>query len=375
MKYAPYVLALVVLVGAAYLYTRPAELTGPTIKVGVATILSGDLASFGPHNVNAASLAIEDINASGGINGQALELVVADTACDGKTGLNAIQKLVNADGVKYIVGPTCSNASLAGAPVVNERQVVYITPATGGENIDKAGEFVFRVGNADALVGVDVARAMKQLGFSKVAVIAEVTDYTLSIKNAFTKEAQLLELPVVMSEEFQPGTVDFKTLAAKAKSSAPEAILVASQSGIGGAHFIKQIREQGVDSKIFADFTFVLNEDAKKIVGSFEGTYFAAPAYNEGDARTDNFLARYEEKFGTKPLVPFLATGTYDSVMMTAEAIRAVGDDTAKVQQWLLTNIKNYDGLSGVFSFDAEGNSDRGFSIKQIVGDATIDVK
>ncbi|HEY0908405.1 MAG TPA: ABC transporter substrate-binding protein [Candidatus Paceibacterota bacterium] len=345
------------------------------IKLGVSTILSSDWAALGQNIVNASKLAVEEINARGGIDGRTVELVIEDAGLDSKAGLSAAQKLVNVDKVKYIIGGTSSNGTMAAAPVVNQGKAVYLTPVTGGSNVDNAGDYVFRTANSDLLAGRDLASAAFRLGYKNVATISEVTEYTLDIKKTFEASFKELGGMIASSEEFQPGTSDFRTIVAKVKASKPDATLVLSQTGTGGAKFIKQAREAGIVVPLFSDFTFITNGDAKGIVGSFEGAYFADPAYDANSATTIAFFKKYKDAYKADPLIPFHAASAYDSIMMIADAIDAVGDNSAKVQTWLSTKVQDRKGLMGTYSIDAKGNSDLGFVIKQVKGDKFVEVK
>ncbi len=362
-------LILVVVAWAVYNQDSKQDANEP-IKIGVSTILTGDFAALGENIVNTARLAVDEINVGGGINGRPLELYIQDAGLDSKTGLSAAQKLVNVDGVKYIIGGTTSNGTLAAAPLMNEQKVIYMTPVTGGTNVDTAGEYVFRVANGDSLAGRDLANGAVKLGFKKVVLVTEVTEYTLDIKKSFI---QTYNGNIVINEDFQPGTTDFRTLVAKVAATKPDAIVVLSQTGVAGAHFVKQSRDAGVSVPIFTDFTFVANTAAKEIVGSFEGVYFTDPAFGADEKITKEVFARYKAKYGTAPFIGFHAASTYDSVMMLADALRAVGDDSERVHDYLLT-IKNRAGLMGTYSLDAQGNSDLGFVFKQVKGGKFVTV-
>lgn len=368
--YIAWILLAVAVVGVAYLgYSKPKPAAGEPIKIGISTILSGDFAAAGENMVNAARLAVEEVNAEGGIDGRPLELVVQDAGWDSRTGLSAAQKLVNTDDVRYIIGGTSSNGTLAAAPLVNERKVVYITPVTGGANVDAAGEYVFRLANADVLAGRDIAQSMTKLGHTRVAVVNEVTEYTLDIRKTFEETITASGGTVVLSEEFQPHTTDFRTVVAKVDAAEPDAVLVLSQTGLGGAHFVKQARDAGMTPPFFSDFTFLSNQSAKEVVGSFDGIYFADPAYDAGSPETQAFIARYTDRYGKPPLIAFHALATRDSVMLIAEALRETGDDSEKVHDWLLANVQDYKGLMGTLSLDAEGNSNLGFVVKVMRAD------
>lgn len=335
------------------------------IRIGVATILSGDIAAFGENLVNVAKMQVDEINQKGGIDGRKVELVIEDAKCDSKTGLSAVQKLINLDKVKYIIGGMCSNGTLAAAPVVNENKVVFLTPSTGGKNIDEAGEYIFRIGNSDLLVGRDIASTMAKLGYKKVGVVAEATEYTIDIKNSFIKKANELGLSVAVAEEFQPNTTDFRTVATKIKGEDLDAILIASQTGISGGNFIKQLRNVGAKAQIFSDFLLIFNGDVKKIVGSLDGIYYADPSYGENNSQVSAFFGAYENKYKIKPLAPYFSAGTYDSISIILDAIKETKkDDSVSVHDWILENVKDYNGFMGSITLDEKGNSNAGFSIK-----------
>ena len=118
----------------------------------------------------------------------------------------------------------------------------------------------------------------------------------------------------------------------------------------------------------------VTNGDAKKIVGTFDGVYFADPAYDSVSKELKEFFDSYNTKYGHAPQIPFHSASTYDSLNMLVMAIHKVGDDSVKVHDWILANIKNYKGLMGTYSLDSKGNSDLGFKIKRIEGDNNIEI-
>lgn len=337
--------------------------SGP-IKIGVATILSGDWASLGENIVNTADLTVDQINAAGGVNGRMLEVVSQDSGIDGPTGLSAVSELINIEGVHYIVGGMASNGTDAAAPILNQDHVDDLTPVTGGKDVDNDGEYVFRTANSDSLAGTDIADAMIGLGYKDAAIASEVTDYTVDLTNSFKQEFTAHGGTIVDEDDFQPGTNDFRTIIAKFKTEKIQAVLVASQTGISGAFFVKQSRDLGFAPPMFSDFTFVTNTAAQKIVGSFDGIYFADPAYDASSTDLQAFFAAYQAKYGYAPTIPFQTAATYDAIHMIASAIQAVGDNSVAVHDWLLANIKNYHGFMGTYSLDSSGNSNIGFVIK-----------
>ncbi len=348
--------------------------SGP-IKLGVASLMTGDFAVVGENILNTAELTVDQINQAGGINGRQLQIVSKDAGCDGQTGLSAVSKLINTDGVKYIIGGMCSNGTDAAAPILNQNHVVDLTPVTGGKDVDNDGEYVFRTANSDSLAGTDIADAMIGLGYKNAAIANEITDYTAALTTSFKQEFTRLGGTVVDENDFQPGTHDFSTIIAKFKTEKIQAVLVASQTGISGAFFVKQSRDLGFTPPMFSDFTFVTNTAAQKIVGSFDGIYFADPAYDASSTDLQAFFAAYQGKYGHAPNIPFHTAATYDAIHLIASAIVAVGYDSVAVHDWLLANVKNYHGFMGTYSLDANGNSDLGFVIKLMKGGKATAVK
>lgn len=370
------IIAVAVVIWGGYAVVNKKDMlaeTGP-IKIGVSTILSGDIAAMGENIVNTAQLAADEINAKGGINGRQIQLVVEDAKCDSKTGLSAVSKLVNVDKVKYIIGGMCSNGTIAAAPVANQNKIVLMTPVTGGRNVDEAGEYIFRTANSDLLAGRNIAEAMAKKGYKKVGVVAETTEYTIDIKKSFEEKANELGMTVAIAEEFQLGMTDFRMIATKVKNKNLDAILVASQTGISGGNLIKQMNAIGVKAPVFSDFLLVLNGDVKKILGSFEGINFADPSYNANNAGLKDFFAAYKVKYGKDPVVPFHSAATYDDIQLLATAIATVGDDSAKVHDWLTKNVKSYNGFMGTYSLDSRGNSDLGFTVKVIKNGQNVEM-
>jgi branched-chain amino acid transport system substrate-binding protein len=367
--------AIVIVVVVGWIFYRSRQESSGPIKIGVASLMTGDFAAVGENVLKTAELTVNQINQAGGVNGRQIQLVSEDAGCDGQTGLSAVSKLINVDGVKYIIGAMCSNGTDAAATVINQNQVIDLTPVTGGKDVDSDGEYVFRTANSDTLAGTDIADAMIGLGYKNAAIASEITDYTTDLSDSFKQEFKAKGGTIVDEDDFQPGTSDFRTEIARFKQEKIQAVLVASQTGISGAFFVKQSRDLGFTPPMFSDFTFVTNTAAQKIVGTFNGIYFADPAYDATNPEVVAFFKAYQDQYGYQPPIPFHTAATYDAIHMIVSAIEAVGDNSAAVHDWLLQNIKNYHGLMGTYSLDTQGNSDLGFVIKVIKNGQAVPVK
>src|SRR3989338_6431973 len=113
--------------------------SGP-IKIGFIGPLTGDIAGIGADMLNGVQVAVDEVNADGGINGRQIELIAEDGRCNGADAASAAQKLVNVDNVFAIVGAGCSSETLAAAPIVNDGKVVMISPVSSSPEVSAAGD-------------------------------------------------------------------------------------------------------------------------------------------------------------------------------------------------------------------------------------------
>ena len=155
---------------------QPAPQQG-TYKVGVMLPLTGDGAAYGLPIQKSIKIALDEVNAKGGVNGRMLEPVYEDSKCNPKDGNAAAQKLVNVDKVKVIIGGVCSGETMGAAPITEANKVILISPSATSPDITKVGDFVFRVAPSDAYAGTVAAQyAYNELSARKAAIIAENTN-------------------------------------------------------------------------------------------------------------------------------------------------------------------------------------------------------
>lgn len=340
--------------------------------IGVSTILSGDFASAGQNMLDSATLALEEIPHPG----LEITLVAEDAKCGAGAGLTAVKKLVEVDGARAVIGGTCSDDTMAAAPYLNDARVVYLTPVTGGSNVDGAGEYVFRIGNSDILAGENPATDLiGRFNVTSAAAVTEQREYTIDIRDNFKRKYTALGGRVVVDEVFEPDNRDFRTVILKIMDSGAGAVLLSSQLGVTGGTFIKQAREAGLTVPIITTFTTVTNPDAQKIAGdSMDRVYFYDPSYDSENPELKRFLERYKEKYGHEPAVPFHTAATYDSMKMAIDAMMSAGNDGTAMHDWMLKNSRGRTGFMGDLTLDARGNTNIGFTLKRVEGDKYVTV-
>src|SRR3989338_10042895 len=218
-----------------------------TYKIGVMYPLTGDGASYGLPIQRTTKIAIDEINAKGGVNGRKLEAIYEDGKCNPKDGNAAAQKLVNIDKVEVIIGGVCSGETLGAAPIAEENKVALISPSATSPDITNAGDFIFRLAPSDAFAGIVAAEyASKDLKTSKAAIISETTDYAQGLRNVFKSYFEDLGGEIVADETYNPEDTDFRTQVTKVKAANPDIIYLVPQAPQKGLLLVKQIKEAGL---------------------------------------------------------------------------------------------------------------------------------
>ena len=146
--------------------------------------LTGPGETYGSVALQAKQLAVEEINAAGGINGRMLELIVEDSKCSAQDAITAYNKLTDVDGVKIILGTSCSGAMLGAAPLAEADGVILFSGLATNPDIANAGDYIFRTAMSDAQLGIDAGNVMWADGIRKLVTLSETTDYAEGVRQA-----------------------------------------------------------------------------------------------------------------------------------------------------------------------------------------------
>ncbi len=356
--------AIVVVVGLVW-YGASSRQTKQTVRLGFVGPLTGDVAVLGVPMQKAALLAQEEINAAGRVGGKPLDIKFEDGLCNGKDAAQATQKLLGIDGVKFIIGGSCSGEMLAMAPLVANGEAVLISPSATSPKITTAGDFVFRNAPSDALQAAVMARyAYQKLGLKKAAVISENTDYGQGLREAFKKLWTDFAGQIAADEVYNTGETDFRTVAKKLTQDSPEAIYIVPNSPASGLLIAKQVRGVGYQGQLLTAEVLVNNETAKE--ASVQGLIHTDIAFGSS-AKTKIFLDAYKARYGTEPEYKMFVANTYTLVYLFKEAIEKAGENTAKVRDFLY-DLKDWDSAVGKLTFDKNGDpASASYAIKKVL--------
>jgi branched-chain amino acid transport system substrate-binding protein len=337
--------------------------SGETIKVGGIFPLSGAVSVYGIECKNGVEMAINEINAAGGIDGKMLELIAEDDEGQPEKTVNAYQKLTTRDNVKYIIGSLTSGCTLAITNRAQAQKILLIAPAATMEAITDAGDFVFRACFIDPFQGtVGGIFASQTLNARNAAVLYDVgNDYSMGLyenfKTAFEKAGGR-----VSAESYSTGEKDFNALITKIRAVNPDVVYLPDYYGTV-ALIAKQLRAQGINAPIVgADGWDGLTENAgDEVLNGFYSNHYAA---DSTDARVAAFVNSYKGLYKSVP-VSFAALG-YDSLYLLKDAIvNAKSTDAAAVRAALEKTNGSY--VTGSLTFDAKRNPIKSAVMVEIV--------
>lgn len=323
--------------------------TTDPIAIGFISPLTGDVASVGVPSRQAAELAVEEINAAGGVNGHPLKLIVEDGKCSPKDATFAASKLMNVDRVTAIVGGLCSSETSAFAPSAMQKKVIVFSHGSSAPSLSKTGKYFFRSYPSDALQGKIAAEyAYQTMGARKIAIVFHQTEYGNGAKDVFGTRFKELGGEIVAMEGAPQDARDYRTIVTKVKAANPD-IVYAPTYPEGAIVLVKQLREQQVTAKILGGDGWTDTKLQSALVGQ-QDVYFVQPKMV---AAPDAFKKALLVKTGGTE-VTIATQQAYDNVKMLAHVFAKVGTDPDKVSAEM--HKLKYDGVSGEISFDVNGD-------------------
>ena len=332
-----------------------------TIKIGQITALTGDHAAYGQAERDGVEMAIEEINAAGGVLGKKLELVVYDNKTRLEDTINAARRLIEDDKVCAIIGPNGSGMHIAAAPIIDNAGVPQIgtLPTNPLVTIDESGKtrpYNFRICFLDPYQGEVIAHfAANNLKKLKAALLYDVSsEYSQGLREFFLNSYKELGGTVVLDEGYRGGDIDFRAQLTQISNTDAE-VLVLPNLGKDMALIIKQARELGMKDIIFiggdayGEFMWEIAGDA------MEESYWVSHVAPD-DETLAPFFTNYKKKFDKECSEFMNGVLAYDCAYWLIDAInRAGSDDPAKIRD-ALANTKELKLLHATITMDEQHN-------------------
>ena len=324
------------------------------IPVGLYGAMTGGEASFGQATLQGARLAVEEINASGGVLGKPLRLIVQDDQGKAEEAASVVTKLITGDDVLAVIGENSSNQSLAAAPICQASKVPMISPSSTNPNVTKKGDYIFRVCFTDPYQGKALATFVrKNLNLTRAAILRDnKNDYSVGLAEVIRHDFMALGGSIVAEQSYQGGDSDFRPQLTGIRAANPQVLFIP-----GFYTDVGQIATQARDLGITAPMVGGDGWDSPKVIeigrAAVNGCYFS-DHYFVGEPRpaVQRFVAEIRKRSGSNPDANS-ALG-YDSVYILAKAIKKAGSLDRKAIRDAIAQTRDYQGVSGVITMGPE---------------------
>ena len=320
-------------------------------KIGVISIITGQGAAYGEAITNGIKLARDEVNAKGEV---LVDLKIEDSSGKQEQALAAAQKLINSEQVVAIIGPTLSNEMKVAGPEANASGVPIMGTSTTAKGITQIGKYVFRNSLPESqAIPASIGKAVKKYNIRKVALLYGNDDvFTKSGFDTMKEVSEKLKLNIVTIQEFQKGQADYKAQLTTIASRKPDAVFCSALYNEGGV-ILAQARKMGLKVPFVGGNGFNSPKVIEIAKDAAEGLVVATPWYPErNDPKVKAFVAKYEKTYGKKP--DQFAAQAYDAFHIMANALKAAGKADRDRLRDSLAATKNFQGVLGKFSFDAE---------------------
>ncbi len=332
-------------------------------KIGAVFSVTGRTSFLGDPEKKTAVMVAEQINAAGGINGEKLELIVYDSEGDATKANLAVKKLITQDKVSVVIGPSLSGTSMAVVPLAAKYKTPLISCAasykiTWDEKKGTARKWVFKTPQTDTMAVEAIYVALKKKGISKIAITSVTSGFGASGRGELIRLASKYGMSIVADEKYGPKDTDMTAQLTKIKGLAPQAIVNWSV-GPTQVVVLRNWRDLGMTNIVFyQSHGFGSRKNIKLAAGAAEGVYVPLGAVNIAELLTPydsqyNVTRKYMQDYKAKYNESLSSFGghAWDALHMAAQALAAVGDDKAKIRDYLENNINGFVGQHGVFFF------------------------
>ena len=369
MKTLTLCLASVAVVGAVMLTAGCKKSGGDTIKVGEFASLTGKEATFGISSHEGTQLAMEEINAAGGLLGKKIELLTEDTQSKAGEPATVVNKLVARDGVIAVLGEVASSRSLEAAPICQQNKIPMVSPSSTNPKVTETGDFIFRVCFIDPFQGTVMANfATKTLKAKKVAVFTDVkSDYSKGLAKFFKERFTANGGTIGTELDYNGGDKDFKAQLTAIKAANPDGVFIPGYY-TDAALICVQAKQLGLNVPLFGGDGWE-SEELVKIGGdAVEGNYFSTHYHPDvGSDVSRKFVENYRKRWNGKTPNALAACG-YDSALVLGDAIKRAGSTDGQKVRDALAATKNFQAVTGVITINESRDATKSAVILQVKG-------
>jgi len=336
-----------------------AALAQEPIRIGEYASLTGKEAAYGETSHRGTILAIEELNARGGLLGRPVELHTEDNQSKQGESATAVKRLISHDHVVALLGEVSSIRSLEAAPVIQNARLPMVAPASVNARVTEVGDYIFRVCFVDSFQGGVLAKfAREHLHLRRVAILTSVSNaYSVGMARIFKESFANGAGAIALERKYSEGDKDFRAQLTTIKSSGADALFIPGYY-TEAALICVQARQLGLTIPIFGgdgwDAPALVEIGGAAVEGTFFSTHYS-PDNPSPEVR--DFNTRYQARWGKQPDA-WAALG-YDSASVLGDAIRrAESIDPAKIRD-ALAATRNYPAVTGRITIDSHRNASK----------------
>ena len=346
-------IAVVIILVVGFIFIQTQKKKEPeVIKIGASLPLTGEVASYGIRAQRGIEIAVDEINAKGGIRKRKIKVIFEDDRNDPKTGVSIITKFATVDKVPVVIGSAGSTVSLAMAPVANQKKVVLLSPISSSTKLTtEGGPYFFRVCPADNAQAKILAKWVLEEGYTKVALIYTNNSWGKPLAETFKKYFEEHGGQVVVNEAVEEKSTDMRAQLSKVRASGVKAI-VSPTYPIEGGNLVKQAKELGINVKFFGGDNWDAPEFLTAAGDAAEGVFFVDPAEPRGPV-FDAFADKYKERYGENPDIN--AAFGYDALYAIVKAMEIAKKLDGPSIRDALYKV-SFEGATGKIEFDQNGD-------------------
>ena len=370
-KTATWIVVIVVVILGIFWFGKTGNKKSGSINLGFIGPLTGDAANIGQNAKAAVEVAIEEVNAAGGVDGKTLNVIYEDGKCNGKDAANAANKLINVDKVLAIVGAACSGETSAFTGLAEQTKTVVLSYCSSAPALTTAGDYIFRNYPSDTYQGAFAAEYLKNtLTKNSAAVFYVKSDWGVGIRDVFKEKFAELGGMIVFDEGYEQTAREFRTTLSKIKTSGADVVYFVGYTE-ASIPMLKQAKELGVNLQFFGADAWDDSKIWTDAGTSGEGAMYTVVSANP----SEGFKNALAIKVGNNEVGACSPTA-YDAVHILAEVIEKVGTDSVKVKD-ALYDVNHLGGVSSsIIKFDRNGDLiGANYIIKKVSNSVTSEVK
>ena len=336
------------------------------ILIGEFASLTGSEATFGTSTHNGVLLAMEQVNAAGGVLGRNVRVIVEDDQGLPEQAQVVVTKLITSDKVVAVLGEVASSRTLAAAPVAQQYGIPLITPSSTNTEVTRVGDFIFRICFIDPFQGLVMAKfAANSLGVKNVAILRDIrNDYSVGLANEFIANFTSMGGTIVGDQSYSAGDTDFSAQLTSLAARNPEAIFVPGYYTDVGL-IARQARQLGITAPLLGGDGWDSPLLAEIGGDAIEGSYFSNhSSMDDPSPAIQSFIADYRARFGENPSA--LAALGYDAANILFAAMTRAGTTEPRAVRDALAQISDFPGVTGSITIDADRNATKPAVVLQV---------